>query len=89
MDMTTQVMVMAITITWVVISIGWASEYYSLSRAVRDSAAAGSDTAPGNGGKSSGGGSSSGCGGSPDGGPLGSLFAGLLALGLVTRRRNA
>jgi hypothetical protein len=56
---------------------------------VDDSAADGSDTASGNGGKSSGAGSSSGCGGSPDGGPLGSLFAGLLALGLVTRRRNA
>jgi hypothetical protein len=38
---------------------------------------------------SSGGGSSSGCGGSPDGGPLGSLIASLLVLGLLTRRRTA
>ena len=34
--------IMAITITWVVISVAWAGDYYSYSKAVRDSAEAGS-----------------------------------------------
>ncbi|PKB80131.1 MAG: hypothetical protein BZY88_09735 [SAR202 cluster bacterium Io17-Chloro-G9] len=34
--------IMAITITWVVISLAWAGDYYALSKSVRDAAGAGS-----------------------------------------------
>ena len=34
--------IMAATITWVVIAVAWADEYYILSKVVRDAAAAGS-----------------------------------------------
>ena len=35
-------MIIAITVTWVVIAVAWASDYYSYSKLVRDAAAAGS-----------------------------------------------
>ena len=35
-------MIIAATITWVVVSVAWASDYYSFSKAVRDGAASGS-----------------------------------------------
>ena len=36
--------IMAVAATWAVISLVWASDYYSYSKAVRDAAAAGSGT---------------------------------------------
>ena len=36
--------IMAVAATWAVISLAWASDYYSYSKAVRDAAAAGSGT---------------------------------------------
>ncbi len=34
--------IMAVTITWVVVALAWASDYYSISKVTRDAAAAGS-----------------------------------------------
>ncbi len=37
-------MIMAITITWVVMSVNWANDYYAIGKTARDAAEAGSGT---------------------------------------------